>query len=357
MRPTTRPSGSSSRASIVIPAWAEESRSISIQAEAASVIARSAPRRKPNSAAIIQSGRAVPGGVTFWRTVLTRPSRLVVVPSTSAAPAAGNTMSTAADDELSTVSRAITVRAPFRPREASSRSGKSASGSAPSSTRVSIRPSAAAARMPAVSRPVSAGTVPQASPNQSRPSSSVTRPGRNPGTRPISMAPCTLARRRPDKNFTLGKAATREAAAATVASADSANEPRPSSTVRCSFARAARTPERSPSPAMIRSTSSLTAPGVERSEWVAISVSEVTRGESSTTVARLRVTASRMRRKSTASSSLGSDPITRRVPPAAQASSMVALGSPAISEAGRPSPNWASTLSVPMTPLASLAQA
>ena len=42
---------------------------------------------------------------------------------------------------------------------------------------------------------------------------------------------------------------------------------------------------------------------------------------------------------------------------AAQASSMVARGRPSTSSAGRPSPSWASTESVPMTPLASLAQA
>jgi hypothetical protein len=34
--------------------------------------------------ASIQSGRAVPGGVTFWPRVLTRPSMLVVEPATSA---------------------------------------------------------------------------------------------------------------------------------------------------------------------------------------------------------------------------------------------------------------------------------
>ena len=40
-----------------------------------------------------------------------------------------------------------------------------------------------------------------------------------------------------------------------------------------------------------------------------------------------------------------------------QTSSMVARGRPSTVSAGRPSPSWASTLSVPITPLASLAQA
>lgn len=114
---------------------------------------------------------------------------------------------------------------------------------------------------------------------------------------------------------------------------------------------------RSPSPAMMAATSSWTAPGVLRSEWQARSVSDVAVGDSSITVARWRVTASRMRRNSTGSSSFGSDPMTRRVPPAVQASSMVAGGSAATTSAGRPSPSWASTESVPITPLASLAQA
>ena len=70
------------------------------------------------------------------------------------------------------MSTAMTVRAPARARSARSRSGKSASGSAPSSTSTSMRPSAAACRMPvgveAGRRRARAG---QASANQSRPSS------------------------------------------------------------------------------------------------------------------------------------------------------------------------------------------
>ncbi len=63
------------------------------------------------------------------------------------------------DDSVRNRSMAMTVRAPAMARVASSRSGKSASGSAPSRTRMSMRPSAAAVRMPVVSRPRSAGTA------------------------------------------------------------------------------------------------------------------------------------------------------------------------------------------------------
>ena len=51
------------------------------------------PSRRLSSAASIQSSRAVPGGVIFRATVLMRPSMLVVVPSTSAGPAAASTTS------------------------------------------------------------------------------------------------------------------------------------------------------------------------------------------------------------------------------------------------------------------------
>ena len=56
------------------------------------------PSRRLSSAASIQSSRAVPGGVTLRATVLTRPSTLVVVPSTSAGPAAASTTSACCAD-------------------------------------------------------------------------------------------------------------------------------------------------------------------------------------------------------------------------------------------------------------------
>ncbi len=78
---------------------------------------------------------------------------------------------------------------------------------------------------------------------------------------------------------------------------------------------------------------------------------------SSTTLTPDRRTASRRRRKRIGSSSLGSGPRSSTVPPAVQASSIVARGSPNTASAGSPSPIWASTLSEPITPLASLTQA
>ena len=76
-----------------MPACDGASCSISSQMSSTDSRPRSAPRRRASSAAIIQSARAVPGGVTFWPSTLTRPSMLVVVPPTSAKPAAGSTTS------------------------------------------------------------------------------------------------------------------------------------------------------------------------------------------------------------------------------------------------------------------------
>ncbi len=67
-------------------------------------------------------------------------------------------------------------------------------------------------------------------------------------------------------------------------------------------------------------------------------------------------TASRRRRKSTGSSSRRSPASVMRTG-AAHAASIVARGRPRTKSAGRPSPNWASTESVPRMPLANLAQA
>ena len=85
-------------------------------------------------------------------------------------------------------------------------------------------------------------------------------------------------------------------------------------------------------------------------------LSAVARGEISTNDVSPASTAPRKRRKSTGSSSRRS-PVRVTTQRAAQASSMVARGRPRTTSAGSPSPSWASTWSVPITPLASLAQA
>ena len=110
-----------------------------------------------------------------------------------------------------------------------SRSGKSASGSAPRST---------SAWMPAVGRgragsrrrraPGVAGTPPQAAANQPRPASSATRPGRNPGAEPDVERAVDVAAPQRRQEAHAGHGSASAAAAATVASADSASDGRPS---------------------------------------------------------------------------------------------------------------------------------
>ena len=110
-------------------------------------------------------------------------------------------------------------------------------------------------------------------------------------------------------------------------------------------------------PASSARTTSPAAPGRWSSVAVARSETDVRWVASSTTFTPSRVTAWRRRRKSTGSSSFRSGPSSSTVPPGAHTSSMVARGRPSTTSAGRPSPSWASTWSVPSTPLASLAQA
>ena len=331
---------------------------------------RSVPSREETSAASIQSARAVPGGVTRCESVLTRPSILVVVPAFSAKPAAASTTSARLLDALSAVSTASTVRAPVRPRSAKSASGKSERGSAPRRTRTSMRPSAAARRMPSVSRPSVTGSAGQISEYHSRASSRVTRPGSSPGARPMSRAPRTLERRSAERNVVSGRAARTADAAATVTLADSANDARPRTTVIGPVAafRRLRAASRSAMeiPAISRSiaaepTSAATTSAVSPGRgWIDAFVSEVRpddRGETSTSVTRSSTAACRSRRKRTGSSSFTSGPRSSTVPPGAHTSSMVAAGRPRTAWAGRPSPSCASTLSVARTPLKSFDQA
>ena len=108
------------------------------------------------------------------------------------------------------MSTATTKRAPSMAFTASWASGKSWRGSAPSSTRPPIWPRLAASRIPAVVRPgpVREGDapvvlVPGPTGVERRPG-----PGRNPGARPMSRAPCTLARRRAERKATPGRPAS-----------------------------------------------------------------------------------------------------------------------------------------------------
>ncbi len=96
--------------------------------------------------AIIQSGRAVPATLTFAPSVLTRPSRFVVVPAFSPYPAAGSTTWACWDDAVTKVSMAMSERTPASARLASEVSGKSEIGSQPSRIRQASLPLAAASR-------------------------------------------------------------------------------------------------------------------------------------------------------------------------------------------------------------------
>ena len=169
-----------------------------------SVVARSSKcNRSASSAATIQSARDVPAAVTRWATVDTRPSRLVVVPLFSANIDAGRTTSARSAEAVRNESRATTTPARSRAWAASAASGKSASGSAPRRTRRSISPAAAAARMPAASRP----------------------PGR--GRSPSCSAPTTLPRRSAGSTARSGcTAATASYTARNVAAADSVDSAR-----------------------------------------------------------------------------------------------------------------------------------
>ena len=192
---------------------------------------RSAPRRSARSTASCQSERAVPGGVTRRTTWVTRPSMFVVVPSVSANPVAGSTTVARRADSVRNRSIATTRRAPMKACSASEASGKSPSGSAPSSTSVSIRPSAAARRMPAASSPSTSGTRGHAAPNHSAASARRTRPGNTPGANPALSAPITLPRRSAGRKVASGKRRTIAPIASTTVDADSATDGRPITTV------------------------------------------------------------------------------------------------------------------------------
>ena len=149
-----------------------------------------------------------PGGARrrdSWSSVLTRPSRFVVVPVTSANPAAGSTTSACCDDSVRNCRSAITVRAP-----ASARAGQVAVGEV--GERVGAEQhqhvDAAVGRRLQDAGGVEPGVGrhggPAAAANHSRPASSVTRPGSKPGASPMSRAPCTLARRSAGRKRTLG---------------------------------------------------------------------------------------------------------------------------------------------------------
>ena len=158
------------------------------------------------STAMIQSARAVPGGVTFCASGLTRPSRLVKVPSTSVGPAAASTTSACAhgvvDEQVDRDDALDRWRAPRRASigvgEVAERVGAEQHERGDATVGRCFED---AARVESTLRRAVAATAARSA---SRPASRLTRPGTRPGARPMSSAPCTLPRRNADKKRTPG---------------------------------------------------------------------------------------------------------------------------------------------------------
>ena len=166
----------------------------------------------------------------------------VVVPARSWTVATGSTASANTAEGERKLSSATTKSALSSASAASSASGKSPMGSAPSSTSTFISPEAEASKIPAASRPGSAGRDPQALVNHSLPSSIDTRPGSTPGASPMSRAPMTLPRRRAGRNRAEGHAWAIVTAAMATSSPRSAREGRPTTIATPSSAAPASAP-------------------------------------------------------------------------------------------------------------------
>ena len=199
----------------------------------------------------------------------------------------------------------------------------------------------------------------------------MTRPGSSPGRAPCRgrRARCRGAAR--DRNRRRARPSSNTAAASTTPGPDSANEPRPSTTVsgpsplrarlgRRPAARLGDSPDLAVGPPASSAADhrGVLAGTVGEATPAAIELVEVRRGESSTirdaVVERGVAKAQEQDRQLLLEVGAEDRRPCRR---ARHASSMVAWGTPSTSSAGRPSPSWESTLSVPITPLASLAQA
>ena len=162
-----------------------------------------------NSVAIIQSGRDVPRGVIFCATLLTRPSRFVVVPFFSPYAAAGSTMSAFRFELLIIVSMLIKFLTCANARCTSPASATSDIGSDPKSTRHSIFPAAAAFKI------------------------SIASPALFWGVKPAATAPRTLPRRKTGRTFAFGTTPKTSASACRVNTSFSAKFGRPTTTTTC----------------------------------------------------------------------------------------------------------------------------
>ena len=342
---------------------------------------RSTPRRAASSVAIIQSGQATPGAVTSWPSQVIRPFEVG-----EGAPPLGVGRRRAGSRRPGGSSRSGRCRR--RPRSGPRRgpcSGQVGVGEV--GQRVGAEQDQAADAAPAGGVEDPGGVEPGARraagrPSGARtrpgPSSRPTRPGSTPGARPMSRAPCTLARRRADRKATPGRPARIGPPSAT-GSSGSASDGRPRTTTTGGRAGGRRL---SQARAMWARTASIVVRGhpgdVGRSTgpWPAMAAARAATspGRYSTRLGGVAATgpsapgsarrlgallARRVAQAQVQDRQLVFDVGRRAVMTsgAAAAWSMVARGSPSTSSAGSPSPSWASTLSVPRPTRASLAQA
>ena len=202
------PSGEALTSSAVRPRCAGASRPISASTSPLLVKPRSAPRRSASSEASIQSGRAVPGGVTRWRQRADPTLELVVVPAVSANPAAASTMSALA-------ARGVEQRVDRDHRAGAGESplGEVAVGEVGERVGAEQHEHVDAAvgggREDALG--VEAGGGGNGRPGAGEPVPALVEgdPARQqPGARPMSRAPLTFARRSAGRNRASGRAAT-----------------------------------------------------------------------------------------------------------------------------------------------------
>ena len=186
---------------------AERGRDAASSSVTSSTVARSksAPSRSASSPAMRQSSIAVPSGATLRPTRCTRPSRLVTLPVFSPHSVQGSTTSARSDVPVRNAPTAMIFFAPAIPRRGEIGVGEVGDGIGAEDHQHLDLAGGARLRGSLRVEPRAPGhATPHADSNHSRPASSDTRPGRKPGARPESIAPCTLPRRSAERNRTSG---------------------------------------------------------------------------------------------------------------------------------------------------------
>ena len=181
---------------------------------------------RANSVAMRQSAIVVPSGVMTRARRLTRPSRLVALPSFSPHTDVGR--NTSARSAASTLNAPTAITKNRAASSASSaRVDREVSDDGRRRAALGCRSCPPSRSTPAQAR---APARPQAAVKCSRPPSTTTTPGRKPGVSPRSIAPCTLPRRNAERNFTPGIAAKARRRLHHRVRATSASDGRPSTT-------------------------------------------------------------------------------------------------------------------------------